>query len=194
MNLRRSKQFILITLSSVPFGLDDVMMSISDKKHHVKFIYGNGVFVVFFNSRKSYSTIKEIALIKMTGMVEGLFIFRNNRKSLGYLSTHLATKMGKMRSNKVGISDITNLTNVLNMLSNDGYVNYVSEDAPFDENFFPEAEEVVDEYEMTDNERMDALLMKMRKLGYGSLTPAELDFLKEYKDNNTKKEDDELDK
>ena len=60
--------------------------------------------------------------------------------------------------------------------------------------FIPEVIENED-HELTANEQMDALLIKMRKKGYGSLTPAELDFIKEYKNNNTKKGDeDELDK
>ena len=191
---RRSKSYVLITMSPIPFGLDEVLESISDKRQRVKFIYGNGIFIVFFHSRKRHSFINEIAMVKLKNIAQGLFIFRNKKNTLDHLSPLLATKMGEITADDIGSSDLANLTYALNMLSNGGgYIDYAPEGSPIPP--FADNDTIVeDEYELTPDERMDALLVKMRKTGYNSLTPAELDFLKEYRDNNTKNKDNELDK
>ena len=78
---------------------------------------------MFFNSRKTYSSIEELTLIKMKSSVDGIFIFKNNKKALRYLSPNLTDKMGKMQPNDVGVSDIASLSNALNMLIGYGYAN-----------------------------------------------------------------------
>lgn len=186
MNLlpNRSKQYVTILLGGHPVHADRALELIADKQHRLSFIYGFNIFVVYFYSKKSIEDIENVFLTTLKEQVDMIFVFPNIKKAIRYMAPHLKLKMEQAsldRNNVIG-SDMTAFRDVLTAIGNK--MPYMHQVAPVESIPVPPRE--VEEASLSDNDILNELLMKMRKTGYSSLTPAELDFLKSYKDKHRK--------
>jgi hypothetical protein len=183
MNLRpnRSKQYVAVLLGGHPMHADKALELAADKQQRLNFIYGFNVFVMYFYSKKPISDIEHVFLTTLRDEVDMIFVFENTNKNVQYMAPHLKLKMEKAyndRSNVIG-SDINALREVLFATGKFPIRGIEPDDhtAPIPEN---------EDNSLSYNDILNELLVKMKKTGYESLSPAELDFLRDYKDKYRK--------
>lgn len=186
MNLlpNRSKQYVTILLGGHPVHADKAMELVADKRQRLSFIYGFNIFVVYFYSKKSIKDIEDVFLTTLKGQVDMIFVFQNTKKAVQYMIPHLKLKMEQValdRNNAIG-SDMAAFRDVLTAIGN--RMPYTKQAAPVD--YIPVLPKEYEEVSLSDNDIINELLTKMKKTGYSSLSPAELDFLKTYKDKHRK--------
>jgi hypothetical protein len=186
MNLlpNRSKQYVTILLGGHPTHADRVMELVADKQRRLSFIYGFNIFVVYFYSKKSIKDIEDIFLTTLKDQVDMIFVFPTIKKAVQYMAPHLKLKMedaSSERNNMIG-SDMKAFRDVLTAIGN--RMPYTRQVSPVEAIPIPPRE--VEENSLSDNDILNELLTKMKNTGYSSLSPAELDFLKSYKDKHRK--------
>jgi hypothetical protein len=186
MNLlpNRSKQYVTILLGGHPSHADKALELVADKRQRLSFIYGFNIFVVYFYSKKSIEDIEEIFLATLKGEVDMIFVFPNIKKSVKYMAPHLKLKMEQAsldRNNAIG-SDMAAFRDVLTAIGN--RMPHMKQVAPVD--YIPIPPREAEEASLSDNDILNEMIKKMKNTGYSSLTPAELDFLKSYKDKHRK--------
>lgn len=186
MNLlpNRSKKYVTILLGGHPENADRALELVADKQQRLSFIYGFNIFVVYFYSRKTVKDIENIFLTTLKEQVDMIFVFPDSERAVQYMAPHLKLKMERAsvdRNNVIG-SDMTAFREVLTAIGNK--LPTIRQSAPAD--YIPAPKREVEEPSLSDNDIINELLVKMKKTGYGSLTPAELDFLKSYKDKYRK--------
>jgi hypothetical protein len=178
---RKSKPYVAVLLGGYPASIDKVMEFVADHKRHLSFIYGINVFVIYFNSKAKLNDIRKIFITTMRKEVEMIFVFEDGNKSVQYVSPHIKEKVNaaqKDRQNIIG-GDLSALREVLYLIAS----RYSMMPPPQQ---YTENGEPVEQQPLTDTEIVDQLIDKMKSTGYESLTPAELDFLREYKTKRSK--------
>jgi hypothetical protein len=177
----RSKSYVAILLGGYPVSTDKVMELIADPNKHLNFIYGFGVFVLYFSSKRRLKTIKEIFTTALKNEVEMIFIFPNDNSIVRYITPRIQDKM-----NMADISRKNVISNDLSVLKEILFVmgakyNFNMPSIPY------VVENSTDEQQpLTDQQIIDQLLDKMKTEGVDSLSQAEKDFLREYKDKHSK--------
>lgn len=180
----KSKPYVAVVLGGFPASIEKVMELIADHKRHLSFIYGFNVFVIYFNSREPLRNIRKIFFATMRKEIEMVFVFEDSNNSIQYVAPHIKEKINvaqKDRQNVIG-GDLSALRDVLYLIAS--RYNNMPPPSYADE-------ELAEQQPLADDEIIDQLIDKMKLSGYGSLTPAELDFLREYKSkkNRTDKND-----
>jgi hypothetical protein len=181
-NLKRSKSYIAVLLGGLPADTDKVMELVADQNRRLSFIYGFNVFVLYFYSRESIDYIDKIFYTTLKEQVDMMFVFPNTPKTAQYLVPHVKAKLDSaldIQSSKIG-SDLIALRSVLDALTMRTPMiqhNHQPQGQPHPQ---PQQEQPSEE------DILNGLLMKMKATGYDSLSPAELDFLKTYKENHKK--------
>ena len=176
MRINKSRSYVGILLGGHPASLDKIMEIVADPKQHLKFVYGFGVFVIFFHSKKGFKEIKKIFQTNWaTREIDMFFIIRNNQKSkiIG-IRNDLKEKLdATVIKENLMMGDLRVLREVLyflgiqhNMMQNAAHHNM----------------EQFNGTEKTDHDVLKELLEKMKREGYSALTPAEMEFLEEYKE------------
>ena len=177
----KSKSYIAILLGGYPAATDKIMELVADHDRHLSFIYGFGVFVLYFHSKKRLNTIRQVFVTTLKNDVEMVFVFRNNKSAVRYITPRLQDKINMADSNRKNVisNDLAILKEILFMMGakyNGAIptIPYVVDDGD-------------DEQQATSNQQIiDELLDKMKKNGYESLTQAEQDFLRDYTNNYNK--------
>lgn len=178
---RKSKSYIAVLLGGYPANTDKIMELIADPHKHLSFIYGFGVFVLYFSSKKPLSIIEQTFNTTLKTEVEMMFIFPNNKKAIKYITPRLQNKIDVADTHRKNIinNDLSVLKEILFMLGSK--YNWNAPPIPY----------IVDtesnsEQPLTDKEIIDQLLVKINQSGYESLTKAEQDFLRDYKSKHSK--------
>lgn len=189
--INRSKKYVAVLLGGgIPNGIDKSMELIADRKKRISFVYGLNVFVLYFSSKKGVDEIRNILSVLVNENVDMVFVFRNDKNLVEYVSETLRLRVDNSIIDRGGAIelDIDALKNVLDAMGG----KYVTPNIPIIENNIPEQEPT--EKSLSDDDILNDLLMKIKINGRSSLSPAEIDFLAEYnkkhKKNNPKDQQD----
>lgn len=195
LTLKRSKQYVSILLGGYPADADKVMELVADPRQRLSFIYGIGIFVVYFYSDKPIGEIEKVFMATMRKQVDMIFIFRNTKNTTQHMAPHVRLKMETAemeRENVIG-SDLNAMRDVLTAIGSQ--LQMIQNTPPMPQSYYP-PQPLGEEAPASENDVLNQLLMKMKSTGYNSLSPAELDFLREYKDkhkNNNQNEENDVD-
>lgn len=189
--INRSKKYVAVLLGGgIPNGIDKSMELIADRKKRISFVYGLNVFVLYFSSKKGVDEIRNILSVLVNENVDMVFVFRNDKNLVEYVSETLRLRVDNSIIDRGGAIelDIDALKNVLDAMGG----KYVTPNIPIIENNIPEQEPT--EKSLSDDDILNDLIMKIKINGKSSLSPAEIDFLAEYnkkhKKNNPKDQQD----
>ena len=183
LNLKRSRQYVAILLGGTPIDTDKVAELVADPHKQLSFIYGFNVFVLYFYSDKPIAEIEKIFIATLRKQVDIIFVFKNTKQSVQHMAPHVKLKMESAEAERGDVigGDIKALRDVLTAITSRVSYAPVAQEAP------PQyAQPQPQQEEYSEEETLNQLLMKMRATGYGSLTPAELDFLQTYKETHKK--------
>lgn len=188
MTLKRSKHYVAILVGGIPVGVEKTIELVADHEHHLNFIHGLNVFILYFHSRKSLHELRKIFSINLRQYVDLIFVFRLKLSSAHFISPKIRAEMiaaQEERRNVIG-EDLDVLKDVLG-----AHIRLQMMPSPLPdltkENKAPAEESV------SDREIMGKLLDKMKATGYASLSSAELDFLRTYTDKLNKNDKDDVD-
>lgn len=188
LNFKKSKQYIAVLLGGLPADTDKVVELVADSRQRLSFIYGFNVFVLYFYSDKNIADIEKVFLTTLKQQVDMIFVFRNTKRTVQHMAPHVKLKMESAqteRNNVIG-GDVNALRDVLTALSMQMQMMPVM---PIAQNSIPQEQryqQQPQEQPYSEEDTLNQLLMKMKATGYSSLTPAELDFLKSYKEKHKK--------
>ena len=179
MNLRRSKSYVAVLMGGIPIDADRVMELIMDKNQRLFFAYGYDDFILYFHSRKSINEIRHVFSTILRDTVNIILVFRYTKDVIHIAPPNVSALFTDENvSRGVGANDINALRVFL--LSSESIL------ANFEELRDEAENQDASEDAGSENDILNQLLMKMKTSGYNSLTPAELDFIKTYKNNHKK--------
>lgn len=192
---KKSRNYIGILLGGHPASLDKAIELVADQNKHLRFIYGFGVFVIYFSSRKNLKEIEGVFKTQwLKREVDMIFVFPDSKKVITEIRPDIKEKLNfNHQTEKIINGDLNILRDILNMMSTK--YNMRPPNMPMQN--VDDTMEYVEEIpsEPNDHDILNQLLDKMKKEGYNSLTSAELDFIREYKEKYRKKDesDEQLD-
>jgi hypothetical protein len=168
------------------------MELVADPSKRISFIYGYSVIVLYFYSRKQIKDIEKIFFTALKPQVDMIFVFRNTRRAVQYIVPPLKIKLETHLAERQNIngSDINALRDVLAALGN--RMQLLHSLPPLPTFYQQQGQPNQEQNDQTEDENsiINSLLNKMRATGYESLSPAELDFIKEYKARHRKNDQD----
>jgi hypothetical protein len=195
MIFKRNRQYVAILVGGIPIHVDKVLELVADSKQHLNFVHGMSVFVLYFYSRKKLKELRQIFTINLRNEIDLIFIFPFHLKDAHFITPKVRAEMiaaSSERENRMG-SDLESLRNVITAhTARARIMQAIQQQQPIPP--VAPVESVADDAPLSDQEIMGQLLDKMKATGYGSLSPAELDFLRTYtdklnKNNNSKSQD-----
>ena len=93
LNLTRSKKYTVILLGGRSINADKAVELVLDKNKHLNFIYGLGVFIIYFYSKKSMAEIKNAFFTILKNECDLMYLFRYNKYSAQQVVPSLLAKI-----------------------------------------------------------------------------------------------------